>query len=51
MLHIKETIVVEGKYDRERLREITDAPIIVTGGFTLYKDKKRQPLGLPCCRL
>ncbi len=40
MLHIKETIVVEGKYDRERLRKITDAPIIVTGGFTLYKDKK-----------
>ena len=40
MLHIRETIVVEGKYDRERLRKITDAPIIVTGGFTLYKDKK-----------
>ena len=40
MLHIKETIVVEGKYDRDRLRNITDAPIIMTGGFTLYKDKK-----------
>lgn len=40
MLHIRETIVVEGKYDKERLRRITDAPIIVTGGFTLYKDKK-----------
>lgn len=40
MLHIKETIVVEGKYDRDRLRNITDAPIIMTSGFTLYKDKK-----------
>ncbi len=40
MLHIKETIVVEGKYDKIRLKEITDAPIIVTGGFALYKDKK-----------
>lgn len=40
MLHIKETIVVEGKFDRERLRKITDAPVIVTGGFALYKDKK-----------
>lgn len=40
MLHIKETIVVEGKYDSQRLRNITDAPIIMTGGFNLYRDKK-----------
>ena len=39
MLHIKETIVVEGKFDKERLRKVTDAPIICTGGFTLYTDK------------
>jgi ribonuclease M5 len=32
--------VVEGKYDKERLKKITDAPIIVTGGFALYRDKK-----------
>lgn len=40
MLHIKETIVVEGKYDRQRLRQITDAPIILTEGFNLYRDKR-----------
>lgn len=40
MLHIKETIVVEGKYDKTRLREITDAPIILTEGFNLYRDKR-----------
>ena len=40
MLHIKETIVLEGKYDKERIKRITDAPIILTGGFSLYKDKK-----------
>ncbi len=40
MLHIKETIVLEGKYDKERVKKITDAPIILTGGFSLYKDKK-----------
>lgn len=40
MLHIKETIIVEGKFDKIRLKKITDAPIIVTGGFALYKDKK-----------
>lgn len=39
MLHIKETIIVEGKYDKERLKAVTDAPIICTGGFDLYKNK------------
>ena len=39
MLHIKETIVVEGKYDRERLKKVTDAAIICTGGFSLYSNK------------
>lgn len=39
MLHIKETIVVEGKFDKERLKGITDAPIICTGGFSLYTNK------------
>ncbi len=39
MLHIKETIVVEGKFDKKRLRAITDAAIICTGGFSIYTDK------------
>lgn len=39
MLHIKETIVVEGKFDKEKLKKITDAPIICTGGFDLYSNK------------
>ncbi|MBR5154921.1 MAG: DUF4093 domain-containing protein [Clostridia bacterium] len=39
MLHIKETIVVEGKFDREQLKKVTDAPIICTGGFSLYTGK------------
>ena len=30
MLHIEEVIVVEGKYDKERLKKVTDAPIICT---------------------
>lgn len=38
MLHIKEVIVVEGKYDKEALKKITDAPIVCTGGFSLYKN-------------
>ena len=40
MLHIKETIIVEGKFDKEKLKKITDAPIICTEGFNLYRDKR-----------
>ena len=39
MINIKETIVVEGKFDKEQLKKITDAPIICTGGFSLYTNK------------
>ena len=40
MIHIEEAIIVEGKYDKERLRHITDAPIICTHGFELYRSKR-----------
>ena len=40
ILHIKEAIVVEGKFDKERLKAVTDAIIIQTNGFLLYKDKR-----------
>lgn len=39
MIHIKEAIIVEGKYDKERLRQLTDAPILCTHGFSLYRSK------------
>ncbi len=39
MLHITETIIVEGKFDKEKLKAVTDAPIICTGGFDLYRNK------------
>ena len=40
MIHINEVIVVEGKYDKEQLKKITDAPIICTYGFQLYRSPK-----------
>ena len=40
MIHIDEVIVVEGKYDKERVRKVTDAPIICTHGFELYRSKR-----------
>ncbi len=39
MIHIKEAIIVEGKYDKERLQKLTDAPILCTHGFHLYRSK------------
>ena len=39
MVHIQEVIVVEGKYDKECLSRLTDAPIICTHGFQLYRSK------------
>ncbi len=40
MLSIKEVIVVEGKYDKEKLKKVTDAPIVCTHGFEIYRSKK-----------
>lgn len=36
--------MVEGKYDAARLSHLTDAMILLTDGFGIYKDKKRQQL-------
>lgn len=35
MIHIDQSIVVEGKYDRMRLCSLFDCPVIETGGFNL----------------
>ena len=42
MLEIKETIVVEGKYDLMRLKEFIASPIITTDGFRVFADKEKQ---------
>ena len=44
MLKIKEAIIVEGKYDKQRIREFIDAPVITTSGFRVFKDKEKQAL-------
>ena len=41
MVKISEAIVVEGKYDRNTLSQIVDAPIIQTDGFHIMKDKEQ----------
>lgn len=44
MLKIREAIVVEGRYDKNTLAQIVDAPILETKGFGLFKDPKQLEL-------
>lgn len=44
MHKIKEVIVVEGKYDKNALRQVVDASIIETSGFGIFNDKEKQKL-------
>ena len=38
MVKIQEAIVVEGRYDKNTLRQIVDAPIFETAGFGIFKN-------------
>lgn len=44
MIRIKEAIVVEGRYDKNTLSQIVDAPILETSGFGIFKDKQQMEL-------
>ena len=44
MVKIKEAILVEGRYDKNTLCQIVDAPILETSGFGIFKDRKQMAL-------
>lgn len=44
MVRIKEAILVEGRYDKNTLRQIVDAVILESAGFGIFKDKKQMEL-------
>ena len=44
MIKIKEAIVVEGRYDKNTLSQLVDAPIFETNGFGIFKDKQQMAL-------
>ena len=44
MVKIREAIVVEGRYDKNTLSQIVDAPILETAGFGIFKDKAQLNL-------
>lgn len=41
MLHLTQTIIVEGKYDKAKLASLVDANIITTDGFDIFRDKAK----------
>ena len=44
MVKIKEAILVEGRYDKNTLSQIVEAPILETSGFGIFKDKQQMAL-------
>ena len=44
MIKIREAIVVEGRYDRNTLAQVVDAPVLETAGFGIIKDKAQLAL-------
>ena len=44
MVKIKEAILVEGRYDKNTLSQILDAPILETNGFGIFKDKEQMSI-------
>ncbi len=48
MLHIREVIVVEGRYDKNTLSQCVDAVILETDGFGIFSDKEKLSLLRRC---
>ena len=44
MMHIREAIVVEGRYDKNTLSQVVDTLILETGGFQIFKDPEKMAL-------
>ena len=44
MPEIREVIVVEGRYDKNALRQVVDAVILETSGFGVFNDRQKQKL-------
>ena len=42
MVKVREVILVEGRYDKNTLRQLVDAPILETKGFGIFKNRQMQ---------
>ena len=44
MIHLRQAVVVEGKYDKIRLSALVDYLILVTNGFRIFKNREQLAL-------
>ena len=44
MIKLKEAVIVEGRYDKIKLKNLIDAPIIETNGFRIFNDRERRDM-------
>ena len=44
MINVHEIIIVEGKYDKNKLKQFITGTIIETGGFRIFNDKAKQSM-------
>ena len=44
MIHVKQAILVEGKYDQNALKQLVDAEVFVTNGFGVLSDREQIAL-------
>ena len=44
MIHIKEAIIVEGRYDVNKIKQLVDTVVIETGGFGIFNNKEKLAL-------
>ncbi len=44
MRRVREVIVVEGRYDKNALKQVVDAAVVETGGFGVFKDREKLVL-------
>ena len=44
MIKLKEAVIVEGRYDKIKLKNLIDAPVIETNGFRIFNDKERRDM-------
>lgn len=44
MIHIREAIIVEGRYDVNKIKQLVDTIVIETGGFGIFNDREKLAL-------
>ena len=44
MISLRQCVIVEGKYDKQRLSRLVDATIIETDGFRIFRDREKRLL-------